>query len=368
MNYLFNLTILFLSVFLFVSCNKNKTENNVKAKVPSKEMKTDTKAKTKVSEKNEVNLNKNNKYPDTAFIKGEVTIEDGILIQVLSKLDIYMSNMPKKEVEFIKSLKIENFKGIYWVMNKSKIYIKVKGLNILKIMELVNKKDNTPTPKYKEYQDFKYFSKGVYTIASNGKDSYLSSKEITIEEIAKTYDMNIPTKLNSLITESKNNGFYLSLYEESLLKTMTASFPPYLKNLKGASLFSYKDAGKNKLRLLAKLSEKDTKSAAENFDKMFRIYLPMILNQADGFKRKLLDKKDIDSSERDAYNKLIKEFIDMANSVEIKPEKDNLLITMDIKSLESTIVIIGALTAIAIPSYLQYIKKSQAPVKYKVGK
>jgi len=269
-----------------------------------------------------------------------------------------MGSLSKKQSEFIKSLKIENFKGIYFVANDEKLFVKIKGLDLIKITKRLSKRKEN----YKTFKNFKYFIRSdKMLVATDEKNSYLTSLKIKIEDIANNFDIEQSANLKSLIKESKNNGFYVSFYNEAMLNKISAKFPKYLQTLKGFSLFSYNDKKDKitKVKFLAKLDSKDASEAAIQLNNMFNVYKPMIYSQIKNYENMLLAKKELKGKEKELYQRLINEFKDMASSIKIESKANNLFVTMNIKSLESAITIIGVASAFAIPIYQGYIKRSR---------
>ncbi len=348
------IVLLLVYLMIFTSCNKVNQENGKKSINKSSDLNKGLLHKPKKTNGDKKNKN----LKDSASLKGEIILKDGMMKQIISKLDVYMSKLPPKQVELIKSLKIENFKSVYFVMNKKTFFVKIKGLDILNIIDVVNRFDNTTPQDYKNYKNIKYFVKNKVVVASDGKNSYISSVKIPLRELVN-YDMVINKELKNLIAESKNNGFYVSSLitpdKDALMKNM----PPFLKSLSGISLFSFNENGINKVRLLAKLTPKDSKEASEKLNMMYKMYLPMVLKQINGYGKLLNDKKDLTQAEKDAYKILIKEFKTMAESVEIKALKENLFLSINIKNLETAVTLVGVMAAMAIPSYISYIQKSK---------
>ncbi len=349
--------VMLLSVILmvFTSCNKVNSMNEKKSVNKSSDTTVKKEAHNSVTQ---ANGEKNKNLKDTAMIKGEIILEDGMMKQILSKLDVYMSKLPPQQVELIKSLKIENFRGVSFVINKEKMFVKINGLNALDVINLINKKDNKDTQKYKKYKNIKYFMKDKLMIASDDKNSYIASDKISLENLVN-YDMNIDEKLGNIIKESKNNGFYISFVNNNKKLNLTKNMPSFLKSLTGASLFSFTNNGVNKLRLLVKLDTKDAIDASKKLTVMYQVYLPMILKQIDAYEKLFSDKKDLTQGEKDAYKILIKEFKIMAKSVKIEAKESNLFVTINMKSIEMAVTIVGVLAAMVIPSYLSYIQRSK---------
>jgi len=351
--------LLFLLMFSvgFIACNKTGEKKSVNK---SSDKKSSKNSNVSAIKKANGESKKNKKFKDTAYLKAEIIIKDGVMKQLLSKLDIYMSKLPPQQVALIKSLKIESFKGLYFLMTKEKMYLKINGLNILDIIEIINKKNNAPKQEYKTYKNLKYFTKNSRLTVSDGVDSYISSENLSIEDIANNYNMNINENLESLIKESKNNGFYVAFAGDIIKEKLAKNLPPFMKSLTGVSLFSYTEKNTNKLRLIVKLNEKDATLAAEKLTTMYKMYLPMLLQQTSGYEKLLGDKKELTQNEKDAYKKLTEEFKEMLNTVDIKSDKTKVFVTINIKSLELSVALTGILAAVAIPAYLGYIQKSKA--------
>ena len=331
MKVLSNLIFFLLFFSFFISCNKN---NN------------------KISKKESIKVNNQIKKvnSDIAFLKGDVNFKNNMLKEVFSKLKKNISSLPKDKIALIESLKLENLQKIYFVINKEKIYFKIDGLDISKVVSLIDKKQ-----EYKKFKNLKYFIKDKIVIATDGKISY-AARGISIEDIT-TYDMNPSVKLNSLINESKNNGFLISFYEENIAKSITKSSSPFftnLKSLKGASLYSSKE----QLNLLIKLDSNDAKVFAENLNKIYQAQLPMVLAQLNYYENIFL-KKDLQDKEKVLLKTLFDEFKVIAKSIKVDSKDENLFVTMKIKSLESAVSLVGMLAAVAIPAYQGYIKKSR---------
>ncbi len=325
--------ILILTTLVF-SCNKTN-ETVKKDKNTGKSTKDKKVIKTKKVIKDEI------------IFKAKFVIDDDEFLKKLLESFRGSKLLPIPMLEILKNLKEINF-----YLTKNKISkLEVKGIDFIKI-GLDSKK--LKEDKIQKKGDFKYYlDKDKEYILISMKDKTIFAYNMSLEDALKESTPPLSEDLEKYSKMLKNSSLYIMLKKADFMNLKILPHSQYFKS--GIILQSIKD---NMINLnIISYMEKDTSDLSEELNKIYNKLKPQLFQSMNQYYNNL--PKEFLPQHKEALLKMMKSIL---NNLSISSDKNILKLSTKIPAKKETVgllnvTVIGMISAVAIPAYMNYVKK-----------